>query len=124
MDLGAVLVPVVKGGGRPNAGGSVNCKAGFFGITVGGCIGVGVKPNCPAEKFAAPPLFVTLIKPSITCTYKPGGIEGGVPMLGATPAGKGILTCASSKGWMAKGAGISLRVVCIEISSAAVLASR
>ena len=39
---------------------------GFLGTITGGCVGVGVYPNCPAAKLWVPPLLATLINPSST----------------------------------------------------------
>ena len=54
-------------------GGGVNWRPGLAGKTTGGCLNEGVNPNCPAAKLELPPGLVTWIRPSMTCTYKPGG---------------------------------------------------
>ncbi len=73
------------------AGGGVNSKPGFFGTITGGWLTFGVKPNCPAEKLCVPAGLLSWMRPSMTCTYRPGALEvgegDGIGMTPWAPAG-------------------------------------
>ena len=85
------------GVGELNTGGGVKLRPGFFGRTMGGRVGEGVKPNCPAAKFCVPAGLVTLMSPSMTCTYRPVGSEDWAGFaLGLTPLGTGICAMAAA----------------------------
>lgn len=99
QSMAALLLPLVLLPGLVliwNAGGGVNGIAGFFGMSAGGCLSEGVKPNWPAEKLLVPLGLVTWISPSNTCTYSPGAraaLGGG----GASCASAELETSAASK---------------------------
>ena len=71
---------------------------GFFGNTAGGDMEFGVNPNWPGMKLCEPPPFVKLIRPSRTCTYKPGtciGGKGGLDGPGTNVTASEALPCAA-----------------------------